>query len=1036
MAEKFDVFISYNRGDVVFAEHLESTIENYKIPALGDNKPRHLKVFRDESDMTGTDYHAAIEQHLKTSSKLVVICSPLAAKSLYVNDEVERFIRLRGAENLVPVLLDGIPNNETKPGDESQAAFPPAMCEAIDMPLALDFKNFDKSKHKVKKPPYENAWYGLLANLVGCSRSEIEQRERQRKLRLIRIYVAISSVISLVLLASTIIAFTQRSQAIKASAASDFNYSVALFEQDQVPEAMSLLASAVRKAPEAVHARSVMLEALANRRWQVPIAVLQNDSIINSLAVSPDDRNIAVGYEDGSIYLWPWQEDLKQMEPFTRHLERVTVVSFSPDGKYLVTASDDGSVRLFNQNAPSVPYKELQRSELGTTQISFDVASERMIIASKDGSARVWNVETGELIIEVKHTKNWVMDARFSPDGNHLVTAGRDGEVRIWNSRTGAPIGTSEHSKVVLWADFSADSKHVYSTSFDWFLQRTGLNGENAIRKRQPMLPMNALFNERHTHLLTMSSDAQVYDLNLNKVGPSTHHSSNITSGAFGPDDLVVTGAQDSTAKILDWKQSKRYEAMIHRSPPKDIAFSHSGNFIVSGSWFGKATVWQLAKLDEDRLKPLKISGKGKALTLNFSPDGKQLAIAGEYGLRIVDPKTGLPNEFLKESSDPQERCPTNVNRGRIPNGWPGQPQMGAYFDPMGGYLLNNDLNNFAVLQRREATSGKNLIFCHEAIVRVARPSANGKSVVTASDDGIARIWDASSGKQLLQVGVAATKMIDALLSPNDKWLATATTDNVVRIWDAVSGEPLLSKHTGAPLTIKHSTNIVRITFSPDSNWLASASNDRTAKLQSLTRDQASIVLPHPTGVRNLVFRPDSKALLTVSFRSAQSWSLPLGEMIGTELLHPEPLAIGKNWGNGIFEAAYSKDGQRIITAARDGEVRLWVAETGFLISDKMKHSAEVWAAAFSPDGQTVATATRNGMVSIWPVPTGTPEDSEMLASVAEAVAGLRFDQFSQSPDMNERVNTLKELVRTTSCKNTYPHSAGCIVQRVLKPED
>ena len=51
---------------------------------------RRLKVFRDEGDLTGTDYFKAIDQYLHRSGKLIVICSPAARASDYVDDEIRR----------------------------------------------------------------------------------------------------------------------------------------------------------------------------------------------------------------------------------------------------------------------------------------------------------------------------------------------------------------------------------------------------------------------------------------------------------------------------------------------------------------------------------------------------------------------------------------------------------------------------------------------------------------------------------------------------------------------------------------------------------------------------------------------------------------------------------------------------------------------------------------------------------------------------------------------------------------------------------
>jgi hypothetical protein len=131
-----DAFISYSRKDAVFARALEKALERYRPPKELGAPQRHLEVFRDEGDLTGVEYTASIERYLADSSKLILICSPNARASPYVNDEIERFVRLRGAEHIVPVLASGIPDNEARADQEAERAFPKALCDVLAMPLA------------------------------------------------------------------------------------------------------------------------------------------------------------------------------------------------------------------------------------------------------------------------------------------------------------------------------------------------------------------------------------------------------------------------------------------------------------------------------------------------------------------------------------------------------------------------------------------------------------------------------------------------------------------------------------------------------------------------------------------------------------------------------------------------------------------------------------------------------------------------------------------------------------------------------------
>jgi len=108
MEEPFthDAFISYSRRDKAFGELLEKALEKYRPPEDLPVPQRQLRIFRDEEDFIGTEYHLPLSRHLNGSKKLLVVCSPHARRSVYVNDEIRRFVT-QSAELVVPLLLAG-----------------------------------------------------------------------------------------------------------------------------------------------------------------------------------------------------------------------------------------------------------------------------------------------------------------------------------------------------------------------------------------------------------------------------------------------------------------------------------------------------------------------------------------------------------------------------------------------------------------------------------------------------------------------------------------------------------------------------------------------------------------------------------------------------------------------------------------------------------------------------------------------------------------------------------------------------------------
>ncbi len=144
---RHDAFVSYSRMDKAVAEKLAGALKRFKPPRGIGLPTRRLDVFRDQEDLVGADYYESIEKALHGARKLILICSPDSAGSKYVNDEVERFLATRPAEDLVPVLVAGLPNNEAEERP-SERAFPEALTQAVTLPLAIDYRGWGRSRRQ------------------------------------------------------------------------------------------------------------------------------------------------------------------------------------------------------------------------------------------------------------------------------------------------------------------------------------------------------------------------------------------------------------------------------------------------------------------------------------------------------------------------------------------------------------------------------------------------------------------------------------------------------------------------------------------------------------------------------------------------------------------------------------------------------------------------------------------------------------------------------------------------------------------------
>jgi WD40 repeat protein len=109
--------------------------------------------------------------------------------------------------------------------------------------------------------------------------------------------------------------------------------------------------------------------------------------------------------------------------------------------------------------------------------------------------------------------------------------------------------------------------------------------------------------------------------------------------------------------------------------------------------------------------------------------------------------------------------------------------------------------------------------------------------------------------------------------------------------------------------------------------------------------------------VWNAAFSPDGSRVVTASYdNTARVWDATTGKLLATPLEHQGP----------VSNAAFSPDGTRVVTASADHTARVWDAATGKLLATPLQHQGPVTSAAFSPDGSRVVTASEDHTARIW----------------------------------------------------------------------
>lgn len=193
-ARRYGAFLSYSHRDAQLVAKLQRGLETYRLPprlagretAVGP-VPRSVgPIFRDRDELpAGADLATHVLEGLAASRWLIVVCSPAAAASPWVEREILEFKRLHGEDRVLAVIASGEPYASRIAGREAEECFPLALrhARADDgtpsgaalEPIAVDLrKQGDGQRMALLK---------LVAGMTGVGVDELAQRDAQRRAR-------------------------------------------------------------------------------------------------------------------------------------------------------------------------------------------------------------------------------------------------------------------------------------------------------------------------------------------------------------------------------------------------------------------------------------------------------------------------------------------------------------------------------------------------------------------------------------------------------------------------------------------------------------------------------------------------------------------------------------------------------------------------------------------------------------------------------------------------------------------------------------
>jgi len=608
---------------------------------------------------------------------------------------------------------------------------------------------------------------------------------------------------------------------------------------------------------------------LYDARTGAELSLLTNHATrADILAFSPNGKTLATGLRE-KISLWDISSGniLKSFKGFDARLE---ALRFFEDGKTLLCIYHDGTACLWDvttdakkelRAASSRGLGKVLRSFLGhylfTADLHLDIKNGKGMwaLGYDNGKIRVDDVTTGRHLKTLEVGDQPIERLVFSPDGNLLVAQPLNGPLHLWNSTIGESVKILKNPSLDSILSFSKDSKTLICQARSGEIKLWDVTTKTFHATRGEKLDTSRhvfAFSPNFETITGANQDGiiRTWDVNTgNEISSfSTGHTSIHGLLVFSPDSSTLVGEHGKT--ILLWntrnfiRTSKRIDSDTWISA---LAFSPDGRTAISSGGFSFKKQVSETSTKESVLGSLSIWDTRNWNKLSDFPVESHTMLPGQVptytsGTSMDGPLVFSQNGYMFATvlNDPNRKDPELM-----------------------GIMVDNEQqptedNRFFILLW-EVPDGKLhfILKGHTDNINALAFTPNGHMLASGSDDGTIRLWDASTGTEMLSL--SSEKIQKLAFSENRKMLAGVSKDGTIHLWDIATGKQLSS--------LKGQKEYCSVlAFSIDSKMLASGSRDGAIHLWDIaTGNKLSTLKGHTDWVNSLTFSSDGKTLASGS---------------------------------------------------------------------------------------------------------------------------------------------------------------------------
>lgn len=482
---------------------------------------------------------------------------------------------------------------------------------------------------------------------------------------------------------------------------------------------------------------------------------------------SADDSMIAFGGDNRTTTIYDVQsgnlvQELKPGEGWCGGC--ATFIDYSDDGQWLITASNKGDFVLRNSQNGQIIKTFATDQSYEAVDLSADG---KMAFMLTEDTLKVFTNPEGILRYSVKVNHDMpVTDAAFSPDGRQIAVVSDDQRINLYTAETGTlekTLGGYLVTRDKGGLDYDPNSR------WDYYIKKyTDLKNDFAISP-----------DGKHLVKGKIGNIARMWEIKSGVIAREFHgHDKAVLCMAFDNNGKkLVTGSADQTAKIWDVSTGKELLTLKgHREVIFSVSFSENEQKIITGSWDGSTKVWDATT--GELLETIMFENSA-AYQAGFYKNDLYAVIAGlDKSLKIyeLDAKKQV-REFVGHTDVIQSFDLHAGGKVLTSASWDGKLKSWNIPDGLQQWRFSSDEPMYAVKYSNDgkqlAAGGADRIVRlldpetgavikklegHQAAVTNISFSADGKYLISASEDGMMKIWDTILGKELITYVILENK--------------------------------------------------------------------------------------------------------------------------------------------------------------------------------------------------------------------------------------------------------------------------------------